>query len=347
MKKKTFIVCFIIGLFLFGWFDGLVDDSSKYYCFSLFLFLLPFILYFVSCGIKKIIIARHKKHITKMERKVMEVSKNYQEVLNLNNKYKFIALDKNKFDIYEREYSLKSYDRVSGSDIIRYYVENNTSDLRSKIELAIKNKKLYDRYMKEFLNIDVPLEDDIINDKLEISKEKYLKIENKLLNKFKVDESVYNIKINVNVYYCSSRGQNRYSKSRTYDFVEIVKIYNDWLKGKNYEVSARLERSIMNDNIRYNVLKRDNFSCVLCGATTKDGVKLHVDHIIPVSKGGKTVMNNLRTLCDRCNKGKSNKIENNDSICPKCGGTLVKRQGKYGAFIGCSNYPKCHYVKEK
>ena len=60
----------------------------------------------------------------------------------------------------------------------------------------------------------------------------------------------------------------------------------------------------MTDKLRYEVLKRDGFKCVLCGATQADGVKLHVDHIFPVSKGGKTVMSNLRTLCERCNLGK-------------------------------------------
>ena len=36
------------------------------------------------------------------------------------------------------------------------------------------------------------------------------------------------------------------------------------------------------------------------------------------------------------------KIQNN--ICPKCGGTLVLRTGKYGQFKGCSNYPKCRFT---
>ncbi|MDF1496975.1 MAG: restriction endonuclease [Patescibacteria group bacterium] len=36
--------------------------------------------------------------------------------------------------------------------------------------------------------------------------------------------------------------------------------------------------------------------------------------------------------------------ENNNSNCPKCGGTLVKRNGKFGEFKGCSNYPKCKYT---
>ncbi|MBR1856498.1 MAG: topoisomerase DNA-binding C4 zinc finger domain-containing protein [Oribacterium sp.] len=32
-------------------------------------------------------------------------------------------------------------------------------------------------------------------------------------------------------------------------------------------------------------------------------------------------------------------------ICPECGGSLVKRNGKYGVFYGCSNYPNCKYTK--
>lgn len=38
------------------------------------------------------------------------------------------------------------------------------------------------------------------------------------------------------------------------------------------------------------------------------------------------------------------KVEN--GICPRCGGILVERDGKYGAFIGCSNYPKCRYTSK-
>lgn len=33
-------------------------------------------------------------------------------------------------------------------------------------------------------------------------------------------------------------------------------------------------------------------------------------------------------------------------ICPQCGGNLVKRDGKYGTFWGCKNYPKCRYTKK-
>jgi hypothetical protein len=39
------------------------------------------------------------------------------------------------------------------------------------------------------------------------------------------------------------------------------------------------------------------------------------------------------------------KISNN--ICPECGGNLVLRNGKYGEFKGCSNFPKCRYIFNK
>lgn len=69
------------------------------------------------------------------------------------------------------------------------------------------------------------------------------------------------------------------------------------------------ERAKLSDSLRYDILRRDNFRCQICGATQQDGYKLHVDHIVPVSKGGRTEPGNLRTLCERCNMGKSDKIE--------------------------------------
>ena len=69
------------------------------------------------------------------------------------------------------------------------------------------------------------------------------------------------------------------------------------------------QRRLMTDSLRYDIMRRDGFRCQLCGSTAQDGVKLHVDHVIPVSKGGKTELPNLRTLCERCNLGKSNKTE--------------------------------------
>lgn len=68
----------------------------------------------------------------------------------------------------------------------------------------------------------------------------------------------------------------------------------------------RTPRSI-NTRLRFIVLQRDNFKCCACGASpAKDpAVVLHVDHIKPWSKGGETEIDNLQTLCSKCNLGKS------------------------------------------
>lgn len=60
--------------------------------------------------------------------------------------------------------------------------------------------------------------------------------------------------------------------------------------------------------LRWHVLQRDRFTCCACGASPAitPGVELHVDHIVPWSKGGDTVLKNLQTLCSVCNLGKSN-----------------------------------------
>ena len=72
-------------------------------------------------------------------------------------------------------------------------------------------------------------------------------------------------------------------------------------------VHRKANKRIISDKLRYQVLKRDNFKCCACGASpAKDpSVELHIDHIIPWSKGGETTLENLQTLCSRCNLGKS------------------------------------------
>jgi hypothetical protein len=66
----------------------------------------------------------------------------------------------------------------------------------------------------------------------------------------------------------------------------------------------------INLRLRFKVMQRDNFKCCACGASpAKDpSVVLHIDHIVPWAKGGETVMENLQTLCSKCNLGKSDSL---------------------------------------
>ena len=60
--------------------------------------------------------------------------------------------------------------------------------------------------------------------------------------------------------------------------------------------------------LRFIVMRRDSFKCQNCGKSpaTHANVLLEIDHIIPWSKGGQTLFDNLRTLCQDCNRGKYN-----------------------------------------
>jgi len=83
----------------------------------------------------------------------------------------------------------------------------------------------------------------------------------------------------------------------------------DFLESRGVDIwSGLLEMDPVPSTVRFDVLKRDR-KCVLCGATPEidSDVRLHVDHIVPRSKGGSNEMSNLQVLCSECNLGKSNR----------------------------------------
>jgi hypothetical protein len=69
-------------------------------------------------------------------------------------------------------------------------------------------------------------------------------------------------------------------------------------------------RNEVTHKLRFDVLERDNFRCVNCGASPKTNseIELVVDHILPLDKGGDNSLTNLATLCRSCNEGKKDRI---------------------------------------
>ena len=66
-----------------------------------------------------------------------------------------------------------------------------------------------------------------------------------------------------------------------------------------------IKRKPIKPSLRFEILKRDDYRCQMCGVTAKDGATLEIDHITPVSKGGTNDADNLQVLCRDCNAGKS------------------------------------------
>lgn len=64
-------------------------------------------------------------------------------------------------------------------------------------------------------------------------------------------------------------------------------------------------RSPIPARLRFLVLRRDGFRCVYCGRAASGGLVLHIDHVLPKSRGGVDVEDNLVTACSDCNLGKA------------------------------------------
>ena len=89
--------------------------------------------------------------------------------------------------------------------------------------------------------------------------------------------------------------------------VDLIKTLESKLTAKAF---SKEQRALMTSKLREYIKARDNYTCCTCGISTfaEPNLLLEIDHIIPVSKGGYTVEENLQTLCWKCNRAKSNKI---------------------------------------
>lgn len=190
------------------------------------------------------------------------------------------------------------------------YVSENLNYVENLIQTYKECEKLYSDYKK---NVDKILKIKFDYSKIKFSKllffslNDYIVLENKIVNKT-IYENTNSLTLYVKADYISPKGQSYWCKDYEYSFSSILDFIKTVKQHEEYMKSAKYQRSLLSDSLRYDVLKRDNFTCKICGASSKkDGVKLEVDHIFPVSKGGKTEMSNLQTLCERCNRGKSNK----------------------------------------
>ena len=75
------------------------------------------------------------------------------------------------------------------------------------------------------------------------------------------------------------------------------------------KTNSKRKRTHIPRGMRHEVFKRDDYRCVECGATKSDGATLHVDHIVPVAKGGTDELSNLQTLCSDCNLNKNDMLQ--------------------------------------
>ena len=259
------------------------------------------------------VVAVHRKQTRKARAAVRENSAYYKMVEQLNQKYPFYWDICEDGDIYffEEENSLVKFDRRELEDIVYEKIEERLPEIDQALEHVKQNRVLYKKYADELSALQSSASAAECK-QLGIPYKRFLKIEQKLVNDISISP-ICEMQIECEKEYTSPAGRNEYfegdvfSEEEIRTMVETIKQENIMRSSEEYR--RKMERRRVTDKLRYQILRRDGFRCQLCGASQADGVRLHVDHIIPVSKGGTSDVENLRTLCDRCNLGKGDQME--------------------------------------
>lgn len=105
-----------------------------------------------------------------------------------------------------------------------------------------------------------------------------------------------------------SAGTYGYRFGTFYNALEaFIKEVNGEVSDEKTTQAKTLNPRSINYRIRFKVMQRDGFKCRICGKSPANDpdITLHIDHIIPCAKGGTAEMENLQTLCSKCNLGKS------------------------------------------
>lgn len=203
------------------------------------------------------------------------------------------------------------YNDISCLDYLTYQLVYEQKKISKALNDTLQNIMLFDVYKKEIKDNCVMNEFDTPN--LLKNKKMLSKFEKNL---FKKKVKVPTRKFSINVTLILTNINGAYQTSKTMNFTpgeikNIIKNINQkrgdyYLNNNIWQSICRVERGKVTNRMRFAIYERDNYRCRKCGRKTND---LEIDHIIPISKGGKSTFENLQTLCHRCNYEKGSNIE--------------------------------------
>ena len=123
-----------------------------------------------------------------------------------------------------------------------------------------------------------------------------------------IDEAVLNVEYKFT--YTSDGGMAQRSFTIPMNEENLTELIS-YLESKlSLEALAKEQRALMTAKLRTMIKERDNYTCCECGNSVhrESNLLLEIDHIMPISKGGLTQEDNLRTLCWKCNRKKGAKL---------------------------------------
>lgn len=246
---------------------------------------------------------------------VNEHSLAIRAIKELNSKYQFSSIYPL---IYKYCYdSTRNFEKVSCKDYLIYQFHLDTLSIRriiksrnNNISKEIDYKSKVDLTKDKLGNFDVSIED--------LDEEKLRNIESIVFNDLieKVNTDFY---AEVHLYLTRGRMHRVIDeKKESFDLNEIIDALKSidsskvidgrrFYSGEVWGSIERVERAKVSNELRQEIFERDGYTCVNCGSTEKES--LEIDHIKPISKGGKTEPGNLQTLCHDCNVRKGNNFD--------------------------------------
>ena len=226
----------------------------------------------------------------------------------LNDSYQFIKIK--NFDMSHSYDNENFYRDISCQDYLTYELVYKQKEVSRALKNTLINKNNYDEYSEKLKDIRVFGEYSEEIGKLKIQKLK--KTEIKLFN-VRTQKPQTSFFITVSLTLTNIQGRYQSSKYKAFNAGEIKTIItklnqkqgNFYTNRDIWDSICRVERGKVTNKMRFYIYNRDGYRCRKCGRKTKD---LEIDHIYPIAKGGKTTMDNLQTLCHRCNARKGDSV---------------------------------------
>lgn len=286
--------------------DFIISSSAIGFGFFLILAIIGSILLLIAAAVVTAIVIsnRNKKYRTF----VLTHSVAIKKIKELNKKYSFVKIA--NFDMKNTYDNNDFYPTISCLDYLIYELNYKQKEVRNAIKGIETNKSLLPEYNSEAASIKKGTGKYNV-DVLSFNKDKLDKMEIQEFNRLVIKpKTTLSITVVLRRFDMGDNFQER--KSKTFNMKEIQTVL-DRLQNKRgnfyqdeeiWNSICRVERGKVSHKLRFLIYKRDNNRCRICGSTNN----LEIDHIYPISKGGKSTPDNLQTLCHRCNVKKGANI---------------------------------------
>lgn len=232
-----------------------------------------------------------------------------KQLKEINSHYQFHSdINFDQYHIYDNE---KLYETISCEDYLIYQLQFISKKVVAQIKNISENKQLFSNYLNEiktvsdFGKFQAPIKNFNI--------EKLVVKEKQCLRKNLLQKPTMQFVLTITLYCSTVNGRIYERKTDVFydsDVFALIKrlnnkngtFYND---REIWNSLCRVERGKVSNKMRFSIYERDGYQCRNCGISGRYA-NLEIDHIIPISKGGKSTYDNLQTLCHKCNIEKGN-----------------------------------------